>query len=87
MKLTFYCAMCGKEKELAISQDDLDPGMTVRRLIEGGGWIVQFNDPHFDVYCSKAHISATAMRIGVEEMRLDSMRFAPKPIEGEKGDE
>ncbi len=53
MKLEWYCAMCGKEKELIFKMDRIDPGKTLLRIIEDQGWIVQMNYPNMDVYCSK----------------------------------
>lgn len=53
MKLQVYCAMCGKEKEHTIARDNIDPGMTIRSLLERHGWIVQMNYPNLDIYCSR----------------------------------
>lgn len=53
MILHFYCVMCGKEKKVEIRKEGLDPGKTLRSVIEDQDWIAQFNSPHFDVYCSK----------------------------------
>ena len=53
MKFEFYCGQCGKTKEVNIERSAANAGMTIRKLIEAAGWIVQINRPHLDIYCSK----------------------------------
>lgn len=49
----FSCAMCSKEKTIELKTEDVDPGLSLRRIIEDSGWIALFNGPNFDIYCSK----------------------------------
>lgn len=53
LKIEISCAMCGKEKAIEVETEELDPGLSLRRLIEDSEWIVQINGVNFDIYCSK----------------------------------
>ena len=48
-----YCAQCGKRKDIELQSDSIAPTVELQSLINSAGWIVQYNKPYFDVYCSK----------------------------------
>ena len=51
MELEISCAMCGKEKKIAIPTDEPIP--SIEDVIVRAKWIVEHNGPNFDIYCSK----------------------------------
>jgi hypothetical protein len=53
IKLLVFCAMCGKEKTIKIDTTKICPQVELQTLINDANWIVQYNKPNFDIYCSK----------------------------------
>jgi hypothetical protein len=54
MRIEIYCSMCGKELEVEINQNGLDPHESIASLItRHSRWIVQYNEPALDLYCSE----------------------------------
>jgi hypothetical protein len=54
MMIQIECVMCGKEEEIPIPLDTVDPHKSLKNLIEERrGWVTQLNGHNFDVYCSK----------------------------------
>lgn len=53
IKIEISCAMCSKEKTIELKTEDVDPGLSLRRIIEEAGWSGQLNGHNFDIYCSK----------------------------------
>lgn len=54
MKIEINCAMCGKDKEINLKENEVDSNKSLKRIIEDeAGWITQQNDINFDIYCSK----------------------------------
>lgn len=53
IEVKVFCAQCGNEKTIEVHPDKIPHGVQLKAIIKEAGWIVQFNKPYFDVYCSK----------------------------------
>ncbi len=58
MRMTMYCAQCGREKSFDISTIDENGSYRVARttleqIVLSEQWYPQTNGVNFDIYCSK----------------------------------